>query len=121
MAGPANFTEHVNSIPPSLFSPDSPHYIAGPSGSGPSWANGPDGNLSHHHEAALANPTFPVLASKLSFLPMYRDFLEAYKLGEKRRAAELLVKMLVNGVAPMGFWAVLLLDSVPLLEGECRL
>ena len=52
---------------------------------------------------------------------MYRDFLEAYGVGEKRRAAELLVKMLVNGVAPMGFWAVLLLDSVPLLEGESRL
>lgn len=108
-AGPSEFIALVNSIPPSLFSPDSPHYIAGPSSS------------TQYQKLALANPSFAVLANKLSFLPAFRDFLEAYAADERQRAADLLVRMLVSGIAPVGFWAVLLVDAVPLLEGGSSL
>jgi len=33
-------------------------------------------------------------------------------------AAQLLVKMLTSGLAPRRYWAALLLDAVPLLEGS---
>lgn len=105
----------MNSIPPSLFSPDSPHFIPGP----PHLAHLGTGDVGES-KILGRNITFPVLASRLSFLPTYRDFLEAYESGDRRKAADLLVRMLVNGLAPVGFWAVLLLDSIPLLEGECQ-
>lgn len=53
---------------------------------------------------------------QVSFLARYREFLALYAKGERRRAAELLVLMLTSKAAPKRFWAVLLLDAVPLLE-----
>lgn len=102
--GSKEFVDHVNSIPPSLFSPDSPHYLTDPSSL-------------YAEDANSINPTYPVLASKLSFLPLYRDFLDAFAGGEKVKAADLLMRMFASGVAPKAFWAVLLVDSVTLLDG----
>ncbi|CED84877.1 Nuclear pore complex component (sc Nup85) [Phaffia rhodozyma] len=102
--GPKEFIEHVNSIPPSLFSPESPHYIASAaSGLSPS---------------TTSNPTFPILASKLNFLPLYRDFLESFHSNDLPKAASLLSNMFASDIAPKGFWAVLLVDSVVILEDQ---
>ena len=57
------------------------------------------------------------LARPLIFLARYRDFHALYARGERFEAAALLVKLLTSVVAPRRFWAILLLDAVPLLEG----
>jgi hypothetical protein len=124
LPGPTEFITHVNTIPPSLFSPDSPHFIPGPeyhSTTVSPLATTTDSSVFSHQRWTAGNPTFPILASRLSFLPMYRDFLEAYQGGEKRKAADLVARMLVNKMAPVGFWAVLLVDSIPLLEGTSNI
>lgn len=56
--------------------------------------------------------------ARLSFLARYRDFLALYAAGARRDAAQLLVLLLTSGVAPKKWWAVMLLDAVPLLESE---
>lgn len=82
--------------------------------------------------AALAelqdtNTTFPldlpgqtavsVFASRLTFLSELRDYLLFLAQGARDRAAARLVNLLTSGIAPVGFWAVLLVESVGLLEG----
>lgn len=40
-----------------------------------------------------------------------------YARGEKKLAAEALVGMLISEIAPRSWWAICLIDSIPLLEG----
>jgi nuclear pore complex protein Nup85 len=55
-------------------------------------------------------------SSRLAFLARYRDFHREYAAGNLSLAATLLVEILSSGVAPENFWAVLLIDAVPLLQ-----
>ena len=58
-----------------------------------------------------------LFSSRLAFLAGYRDFHRLYAEGQLRAAAELLVVLLTSNAAPERFWAVLLVDAIPLLEG----
>jgi nuclear pore complex protein Nup85 len=61
-----------------------------------------------------------LFSSRLAFLAGYRDFHRLYAEGQLRAAAELLVVLLTSNAAPERFWAVLLVDAIPLLEGACN-
>lgn len=54
----------------------------------------------------------------LGFLLRFQHFLIAMADGEKGRAAELLGALFASQDVPKSFIAVLLMDSVPLLEGR---
>ena len=59
-----------------------------------------------------------VFASRLTFLSEFRDYLLFLSQGVRDRAAARLVNVLTSGIAPVGFWAVLLVESIALLEGR---
>jgi nuclear pore complex protein Nup85 len=61
-----------------------------------------------------------VFSSRLAFLARYRDFHALYARGELSSAFALLVSLLANNAAPKRFQAVMLLDSMALLEGEAE-
>ncbi|GAA5896654.1 hypothetical protein JCM8208_004256 [Rhodotorula glutinis] len=96
------FIAHVDSIPTSLLRPPS---------SAPPSPTSPSSLPALSPSAALAPYT-----ARLTFLARYRDFFALYASGAHLEAAQLLVLLLTSGVAPKRFWAVMLLDSVPLLE-----
>lgn len=56
------------------------------------------------------------VASKLQFLSRYRDFFAMMARDEHDKAASLLVLLMSSGVAPKRFWAVMMLDILPLLD-----
>lgn len=56
--------------------------------------------------------------SRLAFLARYRDMHAFYAQGDKERAAAVLVHLLATELAPKTWWAILLVDAVPLLEGQ---
>jgi nuclear pore complex protein Nup85 len=58
-----------------------------------------------------------VFASRLAFLSEFRDYLLFTAQGAKELAAGKVVGLLTSGIAPVGIWAVLLLESVALSEG----
>jgi hypothetical protein len=60
-------------------------------------------------------------ATGLGFLLRFQHFLEAMANGEKARAAELLGALFASQDVPKSFLAVLLMDSVTLLEGQDKL
>ncbi|KAK9703993.1 Nucleoporin nup85 [Basidiobolus ranarum] len=59
-----------------------------------------------------------VFSDRLVFLADYRSFHELYKAGKYMEAGKLLRKLLESEYAPKKFWPVLLVDAIPLLEGE---
>lgn len=59
-----------------------------------------------------------VFTARLAFLAEFRDYLLFLTQGARDRAAEKLVNLLTSGIAPQSLWAVLLAESVPLLEGQ---
>lgn len=65
-----------------------------------------------------ANALALVASTRLGFLARYRDFHALYASGERFSAAELLVLLMSSNAAPKRFWAVMLLDSVALLNCE---
>ena len=65
-----------------------------------------------------ANALSLIATTRLGFLARYRDFHALYASGERRAAAELLVLLMSSNAAPKRFWAVMLLDSVALLNCE---
>ncbi|WWC69332.1 uncharacterized protein I206_103270 [Kwoniella pini CBS 10737] len=57
-----------------------------------------------------------VFASRLTFLSEFRDYLLFLNQGARDRAASKLVSLLTSGIAPISIWAVLLVESIDLLE-----
>ncbi|KAJ1975213.1 Nucleoporin nup85 [Dimargaris verticillata] len=57
-------------------------------------------------------------SDKLQFLSQYRDFHEMYKQKDFVQAGKLLVRLLTSNMAPKAFWHILLVDAIPLLEGD---
>lgn len=103
---------HIDAIPTSLLQP---------SGSGQPFLINADGmydgqldedeQSSHNAAYALASST------RLRFLARYRDFHALYASGDRTAAAHLLTLLMSSNEAPKSFWAVMLLDAVPLLNG----
>jgi nuclear pore complex protein Nup85 len=60
-------------------------------------------------------------SERLAFLGKYRDFHKLYSEDRLHEATAVLVSTLIENQAPERFWAVLLLDAVPLLESELML
>ena len=59
---------------------------------------------------------YGLFSDKLAFLAQYRDFHAFFAQGARLEASKLLVGMLSSGLPPKRFYAILLLDSIPLLE-----
>lgn len=59
-----------------------------------------------------------IFASRLAFLSEFRDYILFKNQGMKDKAAQRLVGLLISGVTPVEFWAVLLFQSIILLEGK---
>lgn len=57
------------------------------------------------------------LTTGLGFLLRFQHFLDAMTAGDKAKAAELLGALFASQDVPKSFLAVLLMDSVTLLEG----
>ncbi|KAI8319825.1 hypothetical protein GQ54DRAFT_264694 [Martensiomyces pterosporus] len=55
---------------------------------------------------------------RLQFLMRYRDFHECYKAGEFVEAGRILLSILLSEIAPQYAVADLLIDAIPLLEGD---
>lgn len=74
------------------------------------------------HQSSLpfqvATSAVSIFASRLTFLSEFRDYLLYKEQEVKDLAAARLVNLLTSGIAPVGFWAVLLAESVALLEGR---
>ncbi|KAM0752697.1 Nucleoporin, Nup85-like protein [Meredithblackwellia eburnea MCA 4105] len=101
--GQEAFIAHVDSIPTSLLRPQASSRSSSPMSTGDNFDNDP---------LAASLP----YSSRLTFLARYRDFFALYAREERREAAQLLVLLLTSRIAPIGFWAVMLLDVVPLLD-----
>ncbi|UZJ56047.1 hypothetical protein CBS101457_005367 [Exobasidium rhododendri] len=111
------FVQTVDSIPPSLL-----------------WSSAPDEEQQSHADKMVGEgvglpatfskvvlgsaPTF--YSSRLAFLARYRDFHREYAAENLQGAASLLVELLTSGVAPESFWAVMLVDAIPLLQETSR-
>ncbi|KAK8869665.1 hypothetical protein IAR55_000233 [Kwoniella newhampshirensis] len=65
---------------------------------------------------ALFQSAGSVFASRLTFLSQFRDYLLFMQEGVRELAAARLLNLLTSGIAPVGFWAVLLMESITLLE-----
>ncbi|KAJ2758379.1 Nucleoporin nup85 [Coemansia nantahalensis] len=55
---------------------------------------------------------------RLQFLTQYRDFHECYRAGDRPAAARILLATLLGGTVPHHAVADLLVDAIPLLEGD---
>ncbi|KAG0658580.1 hypothetical protein C6P46_005700 [Rhodotorula mucilaginosa] len=116
VSGQEAFVKHVDSLPTSLLRPSSSD-LNEPSAASPSSSPSPtNGLVPLSRLPSLTSDALRPHLSRLAFLARYRDFLALYAAGARREAAELLVLLLTSGVAPKKWWAVMLLDAVPLLE-----
>ncbi|KAI8924788.1 Nup85 nucleoporin-domain-containing protein [Entophlyctis helioformis] len=64
------------------------------------------------------NPALAYQHDRLAFLFRYRDFHKLYAAGQYEAAGDLLAALLTSSATPKMFWRALLLDAIPLLEGE---
>lgn len=116
--GPKAYLDLVATIPSSLLD-QAPTHLLHQAQAQPRDPFDPLSSAFPSAEDATAEvPVSLIAASKLSFLAKFRDFLLFLDRGDRELAAQTLVNVLTSEVAPIGFWAVLLVDSVPLLEGE---
>ncbi|GAA5915205.1 uncharacterized protein JCM6883_001767 [Sporobolomyces salmoneus] len=118
--GQESFISHVDSLPTSLLRPA---------------PSSPDGDDNLESDSPPTNFQYPLI----TFLSRYRDFLALYSLASqkssssslsssaeeleeiwrlKRQSSELLILLLSSGMAPKKFWAIMLLDSIGLLESQ---
>ncbi|PWN52416.1 Nucleoporin, Nup85-like protein [Violaceomyces palustris] len=107
--GAEKFVALVDSIPSSLLRPKQPGF-----------SNGQDAVPTNEDEpfGDLGKGFF---STRLAFLARYRDFHRLYSEGRFRAAAQLLVELVTSEAAPETFWAVLLVDAIPLLEADQEL
>ena len=96
--GAETFVSLVDSIPSSLLAPT--------------------GDFESELENSPFGPSKAFFSRRLAFLARYRDMHRLYAEGALRPAAQLLVELMTSEAAPESFLAVLLVDAIPLLEGE---
>jgi hypothetical protein len=58
-----------------------------------------------------------MISSQLAFLGSFRDYLLFVQYGELHKAGQALGQLIQSVIAPRGFWAILLAESIDLLEG----
>ncbi|RKP38074.1 Nup85 nucleoporin-domain-containing protein, partial [Dimargaris cristalligena] len=63
-------------------------------------------------------PQNQLFSDHLQFLSQYRDFHEHSQRKEWVKAGQVLVGLLTTQVAPKKFWFIMLVDAIPLLEGD---
>lgn len=99
--GVEEFQRLVNSLPSTMLK-DAPQH------------------LTDLHETAVNGDetTFIMYATRLAFLSEFRDYLLYMQQGEREQAAGKLISLLMSGTSTVDFTAVLLAESVDLLEGE---
>lgn len=119
--GQEAFVRHVDSIPTSLLRPGGTALrpeIFGREARAvtPGAANAEDED--EEDDLLLVKAALTPYSARLSFIARFRDFCALYARGERAQAAQLLVRLISTNVAPMSFYGVMLLDAVPLLEGE---
>lgn len=114
--GADEFCRLVDSIPASLLNPAAsrPPQAPGSSASAEGMELDAAGDAANDTGYGAGRSLF---SSRLAFLAGYRDFHRLYAEEQLRAAAELLVVLLTSNAAPERFWAVLLVDAIPLLEG----
>ncbi|EIW66274.1 hypothetical protein TREMEDRAFT_70200 [Tremella mesenterica DSM 1558] len=98
--GEEEFLRLVDTLPPSLLN-DAPLALKG---------------LDDDYELNGGGLAVSVFASRLMFLAEFRDYLLFFGQGVRDQAASRLVGLLTSGIAPIRFWAVLLVEAIPLLE-----
>lgn len=111
--GPEEFARLVDEVPSSLLHPTAPALrpalffdlptVQAPDGLGTMDGYKPQPNLN---------------SSKLLFLSRYRDMHSYYSKGERKLAAETLIGLMTTEIAPKRWWAVCLIDVIPLLEDD---
>ncbi|KDN53367.1 hypothetical protein K437DRAFT_265737 [Tilletiaria anomala UBC 951] len=101
--GATEFIALVNSFPPSLLKSTSRLPTTGV-----------EGDVPFGNDRSL-------YSERLAFLGKYRDFHVLYSEERLHEATAVLVSTLLNAQAPERFWAILLLDAVPLLESDLHL
>ncbi|PLW21729.1 hypothetical protein PCANC_02875 [Puccinia coronata f. sp. avenae] len=107
--GPTEFSRLVDEIPSSLLHPTAPGMRPGlffqP-------ASQQDARAVHE------KPQPNVNSSKLYFLSRYRDMHSFYTKDERKKAADTLISLMTTQLAPKRWWAVCLIDLIPLLEDD---
>ncbi|KAL1411069.1 hypothetical protein Q8F55_002016 [Vanrija albida] len=104
--GSAEFLRLVDSLPPTMLH-DAPLTLN----------ELQQGDFSEY-DGAISKTTMVMFASRLTFLSEFRDYLLYLGQGVKDKAASKLVGLLTSSIAPVEFWAVLLAESVDLLEDQ---
>ncbi|OAV95766.1 Nup85 Nucleoporin [Puccinia triticina 1-1 BBBD Race 1] len=107
--GPEEFAKLVDEIPSSLLHPTAPALRPGLFFDPPTQ---PDGRNPGERPQPNIN------SSKLLFLSRYRDMHSYYSKGERKLAAETLISLMTTEIAPKRWWAVCLIDVIPLLEDD---
>ncbi|MBW0487382.1 hypothetical protein O181_027097 [Austropuccinia psidii MF-1] len=106
--GPEEFARLVDEIPSSLLHPTAA-----------ALRPGLFFDLPNEQDANLNSKLHPNLnSSKLLFISRYRDMHSYYSRGERKLAAETLIGLLTGEIAPKPWWAVCLIDVIPLLEDD---
>ncbi|KAA1082739.1 hypothetical protein PGT21_012664 [Puccinia graminis f. sp. tritici] len=108
--GPEEFARLVDEIPSSLLHPTAPALRPGLFFDPPTQQQ--SGRTPHEKPQPNLN------SSKLLFLSRYRDMHSYYSKGERKLAAETLVGLMTTEIAPKPWWAVCLIDVIPLLEDD---
>jgi nuclear pore complex protein Nup85 len=74
------------------------------------------------YESVVKNiaPALLFKSPRLAFLARYCEFQSLYRNKEFKKAADLVVLLLSSGSAPRKFWRTILLDTLPLLEGQLQ-
>jgi hypothetical protein len=103
--GDEEYLRLVNTLPPSLLN-EAPLALS-------QMQVGDDKPMGLPSQSAVS-----IFASRLTFLAEFRDYLLFVRQSDKEKAANRLVDLLRSNVAPVGVWAVLLVESIALLEGE---
>ncbi|GAA5901039.1 hypothetical protein JCM6882_006008, partial [Rhodosporidiobolus microsporus] len=117
--GQDSFIRHVDSIPTSLLRPASTSSSSAPPSPTSSTFSSPSSSSADDLFPSAPPSALAPYSSLLSFLARYRDFFALYARdggAHRAQAARLLVLVLTSGVAPRGWWAVGMVDCLPLLE-----
>ncbi|POV93890.1 hypothetical protein PSTT_17135 [Puccinia striiformis] len=108
--GPEEFARLVDEIPSSLLHPTAPSIRPG------LFFDSPVKDNLNEKNNDMVHPNLN--SSKLLFLSRYRDMHSYYSKGERKLAAQTLIALMTTEIAPKRWWAVCLIDVIPLLEDD---